>query len=80
MTKITTILCSNIVQYYIFINFYVSQNKNILVTGVGKGWENMVESFVKSGAFVYGITRSRSDINKFKNLKNFKVYLGDVEI
>ena len=55
------------------------KNKNILVTGVGKGLgKNMVESFVKSGAFVYGITRSRSDINKFKNLKNFKVYLGDV--
>lgn len=55
------------------------KNKNILVTGVGKGLgENMVESFVKSGAFVYGITRSRSDINKFKNLKNLKVYLGDV--
>ena len=55
------------------------KNKNILVTGVGKGLgENMVESFVKSGAFVYGVTRSRSDINKFKNLKNLKVYLGDV--
>ena len=55
------------------------KNKNILVTGVGKGLgKNMVESFVKSGAFVYGITRSRSDINKFKNLKNLKVYLGDV--
>ncbi len=55
------------------------KNKNILVTGVGKGLgKNMVESFVKSGAFVYGVTRSRSDINKFKNLKNLKVYLGDV--
>jgi len=55
------------------------KNKNILVTGVGKGLgKNMVESFVKSGAFVYGVTRSRSDINKLKNLKNLKVYLGDV--
>ena len=35
-------------------------NKNILITGVGKGLgKEMVFNFVKNGAFVYGITRSR---------------------
>jgi NAD(P)-dependent dehydrogenase (short-subunit alcohol dehydrogenase family) len=47
------------------------KNKNILVTGVGKGLgENMLENFVKSGAFVYGVTRSKSDVTKFKRYKN----------
>ena len=55
------------------------KNKNILVTGVGKGLgRNMVESFSKNGAFVYGITRSKSDLIFFKNLKNVKVFCGDV--
>ena len=54
------------------------KNKNILVTGVGKGLgRNMVESFSKNGAFVYGITRSKSDLIFFKNLKNVKVFCGD---
>ena len=55
------------------------KNKNILVTGVGKGLgENMLENFVKSGAFVYGVTRSKSDVAKFKRYKNSKVFFGDV--
>ncbi len=55
------------------------KNKNILVTGVGKGLgKDMAENFVNSGAFVYGITRSKSDIKKLKNHKNLKVFLGDV--
>ena len=55
------------------------KNKNILVTGVGKGLgRNMVESFSKNGAFVYGITRSKSDLKFFKNLKNVKIFCGDV--
>ena len=55
------------------------RNKNILITGVGKGLgEDMAKSFVKTGAFVYGVTRSKSDINKFKNKKNLKIFYGDV--
>ena len=55
------------------------KNKNILITGVGKGLgRNMVESFSKSGAFVYGVTRSKSDLKFFKNLKNVKIFCGDV--
>ena len=51
----------------------------ILITGVGKGLgRNMVESFSKSGAFVYGVTRSKSDLKFFKNLKNVKIFCGDV--
>ena len=54
-------------------------NKNILITGAGKGLgRDMVENFSKNGAFVYGITRSKSDLKYFKNLKNVKVFSGDV--
>lgn len=55
------------------------KNKNILITGAGKGLgRDMVENFSKNGAFVYGITRSKSDLKYFKNLKNVKVFSGDV--
>jgi NAD(P)-dependent dehydrogenase (short-subunit alcohol dehydrogenase family) len=55
------------------------KNKNILITGVGKGLgRNMVESFLESGAYVYGITRSANDIKNFKKHKNLKIFRGDV--
>ena len=55
------------------------RNKNILITGVGKGLgKSMVEYFLKSGAYIYGITRSKSDINKLPNNKKLKLYVGDV--
>ena len=55
------------------------KNKNILITGAGKGLgRDMVENFSKNGAFVYGITRSKSDLKYFKNFKNVKVFSGDV--
>ena len=48
----------------------ILKNKNILITGVGKGLgKNMVECFLDSGAYVYGITRSASDIKNFKKHK-----------
>ena len=54
-------------------------NKNILITGVGKGLgKEMVFNFVKNGAFVYGITRSRKDIKALSKLKNTKIFYGDV--
>ena len=43
-------------------------NKNILITGVGKGLEKeMVFNFVKNGAFVYSITRLRKDIKLYQS-------------
>ena len=55
------------------------RNKNILITGVGKGLgKSMVEYFLKSGANVYGVTRSKSDINKFNKNTKLKLYLGDI--
>ncbi len=55
------------------------KNKNILITGVGKGLgKEMVFNFVKNGAFVYGITRSKKDIIALSKLKNTKIFYGDV--
>ena len=54
------------------------KNKNIFITGIGKGiGKETFEACVKNGAFVYGITRSKKDIKKFKKYKNTKIYLGD---
>ena len=55
-------------------------NKSIIVTGVGKGLGmEILLQMVKSNAFVYGITRSKDDLKKFKNIKNCKVLYGDVK-
>ena len=54
------------------------RNKNIFITGVGKGiGKETCEACIKNGAFVYGITRSKRDVKKFKKYKNVKIYLGD---
>ena len=54
-------------------------NKNILITGVGKGIGfNLLQKIISYNGYVYGITRSKSDLKKFKNLKNCNVFLGDV--
>ncbi len=53
--------------------------KNIIVTGVGKGLGyDLLKRIIFYGGFVYGITRSKSDLKKFKNLRNCKIFLGDV--
>lgn len=54
------------------------KNKNILVTGVGKGIGlSILETIVNQGGYVYGITRSKKDLIKFKNINNCHVICGD---
>ena len=55
------------------------KRKNILITGVGKGiGYELVKQCVHNGSYVYGLTRSKSDLKKFKNFKNCKIFIGDV--
>ncbi len=54
-------------------------NKNIIVTGVGKGLGfDLLNRIISYDGYVYGITRSKEDLKKFKNIKNCTVFLGDV--
>jgi 3-oxoacyl-[acyl-carrier protein] reductase len=54
-------------------------NKNIIVTGVGKGLGfDLLNKIVSYNGYVYGITKSKEDLTKFKNIKNCKVFLGDI--
>jgi len=55
------------------------KNKSIIVTGVGKGLGmDMLKQIIDYGGFVYGITRSRNDVKKFRKIKNCKVFVGNV--
>ena len=57
----------------------ILKNKNILITGAGKGIGlATVEQAVKEGAFVYAITRSKQDIKNLNKIRNLKAYYGDV--
>ena len=54
-------------------------NKTIIITGVGKGiGYDVAQKVMTYGGYVYGITRSKEDINKFKKSKNCKIFIGDV--
>ena len=55
------------------------KNKSIIVTGVGKGLGfDLLNTIISYGGFVYGIARSKSDLKKFKNIKNCKIFIGNV--
>ena len=56
----------------------ILKNKTILITGIGKGiGESVCKIALKEGAYVYGITRSKKDLKKFKDEKKLKAYIGD---
>ena len=56
----------------------ILKDKTILITGIGKGiGESVCKIALKEGAFVYGITRSKKDLKKFKNEKKLKTYIGN---
>ena len=56
------------------------KNKNIFISGAGKGigFALTLEA-LKEGAFVYALIRSRKDGKKFKNLRNIKIFYGDIK-
>ena len=54
-------------------------NKNIIVTGVGKGLGyDLLHKIISYDGFVYGITRSKSDMDN-QEIKSIK-FLGDIRI
>ena len=53
--------------------------KNILVTGAGKGIGfQCVKTLSFSNNKIFALIRSKKDLKKFKNLKNVKVFIGNV--
>lgn len=56
------------------------KKKSIFISGVGKGiGRDLLIKSVNEGFFVYGITRSKSDIKQFDIYKkNCKVFSGDI--
>ena len=56
------------------------KNKNILITGVGKGLgKEILIKCIKNNSFVYGVCRSKSDYKFLRQYKNkSKIFFGDV--
>jgi len=57
----------------------ILKDKNIFISGAGKGigLSTTLEA-TKQGAFVYALVKSKKDKKKFKNLKNVKLFFGNV--
>ncbi len=57
----------------------ILRNKNILVTGAGKGiGESCVYSIISNGGFVFALIKDKRDNKKFKDLKNVFIFNGNV--
>ena len=58
----------------------ILKNKNILITGAGKGiGESAIHTLIENGAFVYALIKDKKDNKKFVNIKNLKIYNGKIE-
>lgn len=58
------------------------QNKNILITGVGKGIGNQLfKESIANCNFVFGVVRSEKDYKNLSKLKfkNYKLFKGDIK-
>ena len=54
------------------------KNKSIFITGVGKGIGfAILKKVIAEGGYVYALTRSKKDLNKFKN-NNVRLFFGNV--
>ena len=56
------------------------KDRKILISGIGKGLgKDMFYKCIDNGAYVYGFTRTKSDIKKIKKnyLKYSKIFIGD---
>ena len=61
------------------IDIYKLINKNVLITGAGKGiGRALVDSLISKNIFIYALTRSKKDLNDLKDKKNIKIFYGDV--
>ena len=61
------------------IDIYKLINKNVLITGAGKGiGRALVDSLISKNIFIYALTRSKKDLNKLNDKKNIKIFYGDV--
>lgn len=57
----------------------ILKNKNVLITGAGKGIGfSTLKEAISEGAFVFAVVRSSKDSKKFKGIKNLKIFYGDV--
>jgi len=53
--------------------------KIILITGAGKGiGESITKKALNYGGVVYAVTRSKKDLNEYRNSKNCHVVYGDI--
>ena len=61
-------------------DFYDVENKNILLTGAGKGiGESCVFNLSQNQGFVFALVKAK-DNKKFSSISNIKIYNGMFEI